>query len=193
MFIHRFSLSVGLLVVSLLSVSPAMAEKDSSLAIAVVDMTEVFAAHPKTAEATQSLTEAREASRDDFKEKSNALKEILQRHQELIRSGKKDEAAEELKKANEAEKAIATLRTTGLRDLEESFRKAKVEILTDIQKAVAEWNKDGDYAVILDSSSSSSNGLPQVIHSPGATDVTAEVIDFLQKREKENSVAEKKP
>lgn len=191
MSLHRFLLA-GLAGAVIASAFPVMAEGESPLSIAVVDMTRVFAAHPRTAEATRTLTEARKVSRDEFKDKSNALKEILQRHQELIRAGKKEEAAEQLKKANEAEKAIATLRTTGLRDLEESFRKAKVDILTDIQEAVAEWNREGEYALVLDSSSSSSNGLPQVIHAPGATDVTAEVIEFLRKREKEKS-AEKKP
>lgn len=171
------------------SLSPSgKAEEPGLPAIAVINLTEVFAAHPRTAAATTQLTADREASRKDFKEKSNALKEILQKHQELIRAGKKEAAAEELKKANEAEKAIATLRTTGLRDLEEKFRVAKNEILADIQKGVAEWNESGNYAVILDSSSSSSTGLPQVVHAPGAKDVTAEVIAFLKKRE-----SEKKP
>src|SRR5690606_16765981 len=97
---------------------------ESGLSLAVVDMTKVFAEHPATAMLTAELTEAREASRKSFKEKSDALKEILQKHQELIRAGKKEEAAEVLKAANEIEKAIATLRTTELRDLEEKFREA---------------------------------------------------------------------
>ena len=85
---------------------------ETGLSLAVVDMTKVFAEHPSTAAATADLTKAREASRESFKEKSNALKEILQQHQELIRAGKKEEAGETLKSANEIEKAIATLRTT---------------------------------------------------------------------------------
>lgn len=151
--------------------------------IAVVDLTEVFAKHPETTKATRTLTEAREASREEFKEKSNALKEILQRHQELIREGKKTEAAEVLKQAGEAEKVIATLRTTGQRDLEVSFRRAKQEILKEIKKAIAEFNTDGTYALILDVSSSSSNGLPQVVHAPGAEDITDEVVAFIAERE----------
>jgi Skp family chaperone for outer membrane proteins len=179
---------VGIILASASSYRMVSAQEAAVPAIAVVNLTEVFAAHPKTAAATKQLTDDREASRKDFKEKSNTLKQILQKHQELIRAGKKDAAAEELKKANEAEKAIATLRTTGLRDLEEKFRIAKKEILTDVQAAVAEWNESGKYAVILDSSSSSSTGLPQVVHAPGAEDVTEAVIAFLKKRE-----SEKKP
>lgn len=153
--------------------------------IAVVDMTRVFAEHPSTEKATKELTEAREASRQSFKKKSNTLKEILQRHQELIRSGKKEAAAEELKKANEAEKAIATLRTTELRDLEEEFRKTKLSILNDIKASIAEFNRHGTFALILDKSSTSSNGIPQIIHAPGAYDVTDDVIAFIQKEASE--------
>lgn len=166
---------------ALLALQPLPA---SALEIAVVDMTHVFAEHPETAKVTSELTKEREASRDDFKDKSNALKEILQRHQELIRAGKKEQAAEELIKANEAEKAVATLRTTGLRDLQEKFRTAKLRIMNDIREGIAEFNADGRYALVFDSSSDSSNGLPQVVHAPGATDITEEVISFLAERAK---------
>ncbi len=171
----------GLLLLFLLTTAPCLSFAEESVKIAVLDMQKVFANHPSTEKATKELSAARESSRADFKEKSNSLKQILQKHQELIRAGKKKEAEQELIKANEAEKAIATLRSTGLRDLEESFRKTKLEIMKDIQKSVAEFNKDARFAVILDQSSTSSNGLPQVVHAPGATEITNEVISFIKK------------
>jgi len=151
---------------------------------AVVDMKAVFARHPATEKASRELTEAREASRAEFKEKSNLLKQILQRHQELIRAGNRDAAAAELEKANAAERSIATLKTTGERDLEEKFRKAKLKIMEEIKVAVEGFNDDGRFALVFDSSSASSNGLPQVVHAPGAIDITAEVIDFITKKDK---------
>jgi len=151
-------------------------------AIAVVDLEKVFAEHPHTATATEELTKAREASRDAFKEKSDLLKEILQRHQELIRAGNRDEAAKELEAANEAEKVIATLQTTGTRDLEERFRAAKSGILKEIQASIETFNQDGRFALIFDRSSTSSNGLPQVLHAPGAVDITADVITFIKEQ-----------
>ncbi|MEM9015779.1 MAG: OmpH family outer membrane protein [Verrucomicrobiota bacterium] len=157
--------------------------------IAVVDLEKVFESHPTTADATRTLTTAREASRDEFKEKSNSLKEILQEHQELIRAGRKDEAAEKLKEANQAEKRIATLRTTVLRDLEEEFRRSKQQIITEIGEAIAKFNEDERYALILDRSSKSSNGLPQVLDAPGAEDITEKVIEFVKNLELEGQSA----
>ncbi|NNE93925.1 MAG: OmpH family outer membrane protein [Verrucomicrobiales bacterium] len=153
--------------------------------IAVVDLMKVFEAHPETKLATDELTKDREAMRDEFKEKSNSLKEVLQKHQELIRASKREAAAEKLKEANELEKAIATLRTTQQRDLEEKFRRAKAKILAAISKSVQEYNADGKYAVILDSSSKSSNGLPQVIHAPGAEDITDAIIAKVKEAKSE--------
>lgn len=152
------------------------------LRIAVVDLEAVFAAHPDTELATRELSRARDEARDEFKEKSNELKGILQRHQELIRGGKREEAAEQLKEANEVEKAIATLRTSGQRDLEKSFREAKERILADIREAVVEWNAEEKYGLVFDSSSASSNGLPQVLDAPGAEDVTDVLIAFVKRR-----------
>ena len=159
-------------------------EQGSSTAtgIATVDLAKVFEAHPETATATRQLTKDREAARKKFKESSNALKKVLQEHQEKIRAGKRTEAAERLKKANELEKQIATLRTTQQRDLEEKFRKAKHGILDAIRTAVREYNKDGKFAVVLDRSATSSFGLPAVIDASGAEDITGEIIEKLKAR-----------
>ncbi len=187
----KFALTAFLLATVLVHPFKLSAQDSNALSIAVVDLVKVFESHPKTAAASSKLTDEREASRADFKEKSNTLKEILQKHQELIRAGKKEEAAEKLKDANEAEKAVATLRTTGLRDLEERFRKTKVEIMGDIRKAVRQFNADGKYSLVFDQSSTSSNGLPQVVHAPGATEITEEIIAFIKKSSQEKGEKKK--
>ncbi|MEM0970024.1 MAG: hypothetical protein AAGJ31_11775, partial [Verrucomicrobiota bacterium] len=106
------------------------------LRLALVDIERVFERHPSTVKATSALTESRAKLTAEYKDLSNALKKTLQSHQELIRAGKKTEAVELLKQVNEQEKAIATLKTTQNRNLQEQFRSAKQDILTDIQKAI---------------------------------------------------------
>ena len=148
---------------------------------AVVDLTAVFQAHPRTAAATAELTSARGAARKKFRAESAALKDTLQRHQELLREGRRPEAAAELEKANTLERSIAELGTTNQRDIEEQFRRAKTEIMEDIARVVREFNATRGYAVILDKSAASANGLPQVLDAPGADDITAEIIARVKK------------
>jgi Skp family chaperone for outer membrane proteins len=144
--------------------------------LAVVDLVAVFEAHPRTAKETAALTAKRQAARKKFRAESAELKNTLQRHQELLREGRRTEAAAELEKANALERSIAKLGTTNQRNLEEEFRRAKSEILADIARIIREFNAGKGYALILDKSAASDNGLPQVLDAPGADDVTAEII-----------------
>ena len=149
-------------------------------AIAVIDLARAFEAHPETAEATAQLTRDRNAAREEFKKHSEGLKKCLQEHQELIRAGKKTEAAEKLKEANELEKSIATLRTTQQRDLEQRFLREKNRILETIRAEVGKLNADGTWAVVLDKSAESAFGLPAVIDASGSEDITEAVIARLK-------------
>lgn len=151
-----------------------------TLQLAVVDLTAVFQAHPRTAAATAALTQARDEARKKFRADSAALKDTLQRHQELLRDGQRELAADELEKANALERSIAELGTTNQRDIEEQFRRAKTDIMDDILRVVREFNADKGYALVLDKSSASSNGLPQVLDAPGATDVTADIVSRVK-------------
>lgn len=176
------------LIAALLSSSVALLRAQSenttsapaSPRIAVIDLTRAFEAHPDTTEATAQLTKDRNEARDAFKKASGALKECLQQHQELIRAGDRTAAAEKLKEANELEKAIATLRTTQQRDLEEKFKRAKGTILDAIRVEVAKFNADGTYAVVLDKSAESAFGIPAVIDASGSEDITDAVIARLK-------------
>jgi Skp family chaperone for outer membrane proteins len=163
-----------LLLIALCLPCPASAQDAPRLA--VVDLTAVFEAHPRTAAATAELTKARDEARKKFRAESAELKDTLQRHQELLRAGHKTEATAELEKANALERSIAELGTTNQRNIEEQFRRAKTEIMADIVRVVRELNAERGYTVVLDKSAASANGLPQVLDAPGADDITADII-----------------
>ena len=165
--------ALGLVVVLVLTLAAVQAE--TPMRLAVVDLTAVFEAHPRTATATAELTSARNAARKKFRSESAALKDTLQRHQELLREGRKEDAAAELEQANSLERSIAELGTTNQRNLEEQFRRAKQEIMDDLARVIREFNAERGYLLVLDKSSASSNGLPQVLDAPGADDITAEI------------------
>ncbi len=170
---------LAMLLLPLLVVSRTVSAQEAPK-IAVVDLTAVFESHPRTAAATAELTKLRNEARQKFRAESAELKNTLQRHQELLRDGRREEAAAELEKANALERSIAELGTTNQRDLEERFRRAKVEIMDDIRHAVREFNAQQRYTLVLDRSSASSNGLPQVLDAPGAVDITAEITALVR-------------
>jgi len=161
-----------------------------SLRIAVIHMTEVFSAHPETAKAEAALKAKQAAARKDFNAKANQLKAVLQEHQEITRKlidagtdppePLKKQAATLLDQAADLEREIAALQTTGERDLEQEFVRERQRILVGIAKVIETFNSEGTYAVILDRSASAANGIPQVVHAPGAEDITEQVIKLLK-------------
>jgi len=163
------------------TIAGVFAQDAGPIRLATVDMTAVFEAHPRTAAATAELTAARDAARKKFRAESAALKDTLQRHQELLRDGRRADAAAELEKANSLERSIADLSTTQQRQLEESFQRVKSEILSDIVRVVREFNAEKGYAMVFDKSAASANGIPQVIDAPGTEDVTAEIVSRVKK------------
>lgn len=159
--------------------------------IAVIDMTAVFNAHPETKKAEAALAKKQREARLAFNGKASALKGILQQHQEITRklvdagaaadAAMKQEAADLLDRAAVLEREVAELRTTGERDLKQNFLAERRRILGRIAAEIAEFNADGGYALILDRSAESANGIPQVLHAPGADDITEEIIGRIGK------------
>ena len=158
----------------------SVSAQDAAKTFAVVDLTKVFLDHPETEKAQEALNEERAALREVFKKKSEALKEALQKHQEEIRAGKQDAAVETLNEVNTLEKAIATLRSTQQNELEQKFAAEKSRVLKLIRDAVAAYNVDGRYALILDASAAAANGLPMVLDAPGADDITDAIIAHVK-------------
>ena len=161
------------------------------LRIAVVDVTEVCNAHPATKAAEAELAKKQSAARQTFNKKANELKTILQKHQEITRklieagnaatASMKQQAADLLTRAETLEREVATLQTTGERDLEQEFLTARKRILDEIRSTIADYNSAGNHAIVLDRSASSANGIPQVLHAPGAEDITKEIISRIAK------------
>jgi Skp family chaperone for outer membrane proteins len=162
--------------------------------LAVVDMTEVFKAHPETAKAEKALAAKRAAAGKAFNAKTKELKDLLHKHQEvtrkLVEAGEgaeeatKAEAERLLSEAGDLEREVAALHTTNERDLKQEFLHERKRILEDVFRAVAEFNSEGTYALILDRSAASSNGIPQVVHAPGAVDITADIIAVVTRKKK---------
>jgi Skp family chaperone for outer membrane proteins len=162
--------------------------------IAVIDMTAAFNAHPEAEKAEADLNQKRAAAGKVFNAKANELKNLLDEHQKLtlklITAGEKagDEqkakARELLDRATELEREVAAIRTTQERDLMQQFVEERRRILKSIATVIGEFNAAGTYALVLDLSAASANGIPQILHAPGAEDITQEIVKLLKKGKK---------
>ena len=127
---------------------------------------------------------------DAFRDKTNALKGVLQEHQEKIMalekaSGagadeKRTEAAALLAKARELEREAAEYKAIQEAGLKKSFLEEKNKIMSAIVAAVKEFNRDGKYHLIVDTSAAAANGLPMIVDARGLDDVTDEIIARLK-------------
>jgi len=160
------------------------------LRVAVVDLTAVFNAHPDTAQAEVELARARQQARKAFNELANQLKDTLEHHQKLttrlIEAGAdpapelRARAEALLERAESLEREVAAMRTTQERDLEQGFLAERRRILASISGVIGRFNADARYALILDNSAASANGLPQVLHAPGVDDVTEQIVELVK-------------
>tara|TARA_R110002096_G_scaffold122929_2_gene266083 strand:+ start:4738 stop:5412 length:675 start_codon:yes stop_codon:yes gene_type:complete len=184
------SVKPSLLLVALFSFGLAVSHGQSPSQIAVVDMIVVFKAHPKTAVAESTLEKKQKAAREVFVEKKKELEEILRKHQsvtqKLVTAGSSATSSDKglaktyLEEASKVEKEIATLRTTQATDLKNEYVRERRQIMNDITEAIATFNGDGNYALVLDRSAESANGIPQVLHAPGVKDITAEIVSLVK-------------
>ncbi len=188
---RAFPVPVFVFVSGALFVTAALAQ-NAGFAVATVDLERLFKAHPDTVEAEKALDAKKKELREDYQEKANALKRVLQEHQaatrRLAQAGKNPDddlvsAAEDLlKEASELEKEVATLQTKQKADLEREFLEVKRGIIADLRDVIAVYNASGRFDVVLDASAKSANGLPQLLHAPAAEDITEEILERLEKR-----------
>jgi Skp family chaperone for outer membrane proteins len=164
---------------------------DDAPRIAVVNMTEVFNAHPETKKVEAELGKKRSAARKAFDTKTSELKKVLQKHQEttqkLVAAGNapgpelKTEARNLLDQASDLEREVAAMQTTQERDLKQEFIVERQRILGLIVSTITTFNANGSFTLILDRSAESANGIPQVLHAPGARDITHEILALIKK------------
>jgi Skp family chaperone for outer membrane proteins len=176
-----------------IALAVSLTANPARLEIAVVDMEAVFKANPETAKAEARLRDERRKAAKEMNTKAAALKKLLHEHQQvtrkLVAAGKDpDEALAKqaddlLEKASALERELATLRTTRESDLEREFVAERRRILARITAAIEQYNHDGRFALILDRSAASSNGIPQVLHAPGTEDITEQIIAAAAKND----------
>jgi Skp family chaperone for outer membrane proteins len=155
--------------------------------MAVVDFKKALAAHPKAKELEAELRATQENAKKVFEAKQKELKDL-------------DAAIQKAAEATKTKEGNTQQNIDMVRDLQVKFREIQQSmfdvqartrqtiadrqdaVLPDLAKEVRELvttANGGKYAIVLDLSALSRDGLPQVIEAPGAFDLTDRVIALL--------------
>lgn len=160
--------------------------------IATVDLEKVFAAHPKTAAAEAELKVQEKALEEEmrqFDEDLRARKAELEQAREAAESPllNKEARAAKLASIDEKETAFEELRlrarrtqASKLRQLQEQLLRTRQGIVDEMADAMHKFADSQGYALILDKSGMTMNGVPAIAYARPSLDVTAALIQFIQ-------------
>jgi len=160
--------------------------------IATVDLEKVFAAHPKTAAAEAELKEQETVAEEEMRQLSDDIRtrrDELEQAREAARSPLLSDEARDAKRAaiDEKETALEALmlrakktQASKLRQLQEQVLKTRQGIVEEMQASMHEFAESQGYALILDVSGLTMNGVPAVAYSRPGLDVTEALIQYIQ-------------
>lgn len=161
--------------------------------IVVVDMAALLKAHPETegaeavleeqvkeieAEKTK-LMEGLDKARDEVDSLAKQMqnKALSEKKREDIRAQAEAKYKDLRQMEMDAKKALDSRR----QDLNEQRMMMHKRIVSKISGTISEYAKDKGYAFVFDSAAVGVNGMPVVVHSEKAVDITAEVEKLIIK------------
>lgn len=171
------------------------------LKIATVSMERLFNEYHETAKIQREINIKRARIQRDNNEQLSTIRDIdsqLQKIREELKSNrvgekqKQDLLVESRNLAQDGkakERARKEFLNRSNRVLGDNMRKQMRGILNKIQNTVSDRAKEGNYDFIFDSSGSSNQGIPFVLHSRETTDLTDSLLKEINKDAKPDGAA----
>lgn len=181
-----------LILAGLMALGMTAASYGDAWRIGVVDLERVFEAHPKTAAATAELKVQEEAVEAEMKQLFDEIEKKraeLQQAREAMNTPILSDAARSAKRAelDERETALAELQLRArktaeakTRQLREQLLKVRQGIVDEMQKALGEFAAEQGFALLLDKSGLTMNGVSGIAYFRPDLDVTDALIKYIQ-------------
>ena len=123
---------------------------------------------------------------DDFKKLQEGFDKLREEAQntalsEDVRNQKRAAAEEKLVEIREQESKIRRFDESRQKQLDEQSKRMRNRLVEEIQEVVRAFARKENVMAVVDSSANSLNGVPFVVYSDGKRDITASVIDELNK------------
>ena len=179
------NLRLTLLTVVLLAATAISAVAQNKTA--TVDMKKIFNSYWKTKQATTALENRKTELRKEIKDMTDALEKAQTDYKLLLdqsndqaisadeRAKRKESAASKAKEINSSKVALEQFQRQAEAQLADQSQRMSGNLVTEIQKAVADKAKAGGYSMVLNSATSE-----VVIYSDPAADITDAVLAQLK-------------
>ena len=178
------NLRLTLLTVALLAATAISAAAQNKMA--TVDMKKLFNAYWKTKQATTALENRKTELRKEVKDMADALEKAQTDYKQLLdqsndqaisadeRAKRKDAAADKAKEINSSKVALDQFQRQAEAQLADQSQRMSGNLVTEIQKAVADKAKAAGYSMVLNSSATE-----VVVYSDATADITDAVLAQL--------------
>lgn len=161
--------------------------------IVTVDLNKVFNEYYKTPVASARLRETADSFNKEHEEMmANYRKQIdelnkLREEQDKpeytpeVREQKRKAVAEKLAETQKIQRDIEEYRTSHRKILEDQTQRMRQSILKEINDVISKEARDAGYLIVLDKSGNTLNGVPSIVFSQEAIDVTEDILRILNK------------
>jgi outer membrane protein len=178
------NLRLTLLTVVLLAATAFSAAAQTRLA--TVDMKKIFNSYWKTKQATAALESRKADLRKEIKDQADALEKAQADYKQLLdqsndqaispdeREKRKESAASKAKEINNSKVQLDQFQRQAEAQLADQSQRMSGNLVTEIQKAVADKAKAGGYTMVLNSANTE-----QVLFADPQTDITDTVLAQL--------------
>jgi outer membrane protein len=179
------NLRLTLLAVVLLAATAFSASAQTK--VATVDMKKIFNNYWKTKQATTALESRKAELRKEIKDMADGLDKAQTDYKQLLdqandqaisadqRDKRKQSAADKAKEINSSKVALEQFQRQAEAQLADQSQRMSGNLVTEIQKAVADKAKAGGYTLVLNSAQSE-----VVVYADSAADITDAVLTQLK-------------
>jgi outer membrane protein len=161
--------------------------------LVVVDMAKVYDSHYKTEEANAKFRDAEQKAQEQVEELNKQGQSLVEEYKGLIeqskntvltaeaRSKAEGDAQKKLEDIQRKQGEVQNFRTNTQRSLQQRIKNHRDLLLEEISKVVTDIAKRKGATLVMDKSGPTLFGIPGIIYSDAAYDITDEVLTDVNK------------
>ncbi len=161
--------------------------------LVVVDMAKVYDTHYKTEESNAKFRDAEQKAQEQVEELNKQGQALVDEYKELVeqskntvltpeaRSKAETEGQKKLEEIQRKQTEVQNFRTNTQRSLQQRIKTHRDLLLEEISKVVSDLAKQKGATLVVDKSGPTLFGIPSVIYSDPAYEITDEVVKEVNK------------